>query len=118
MFREILPVGKMSLRWSLTVLGWITEQNIFESSFEYLKSILKMAENYNIRVIGIVFPQSPNFKKTGSFGRYGIRRSEAPALLEKESKTWSLCIRILFFGMKIKWVTMTTMIRWRTTRII
>lgn len=55
----------------------------FEASLEHLENILKMAENYNVSVIGIVFPQSPNFKKTGSFGRYGVRRSEAPKLLKR-----------------------------------
>ena len=42
-----------------------------------------MAEKRGVYVIGVVFPQSPNFKKTGAFGRYGIRRSEAPALLKE-----------------------------------
>ena len=55
----------------------------FDASLEHLENILKMAENYNVSVIGIVFPQSPNFKKTGSFGRYGVRRSEAPKLLKR-----------------------------------
>ena len=69
----------------------------FESSFEYLKNVLKMAENYNVRVIGIVFPQSPNFKKTGSFGRYGIRRSEAPALLKRIQDLESVYPNFIFW---------------------
>ena len=30
-----------------------------------------------------MFPQSPGYRKTGSFGRYGIRRSEADSLLNE-----------------------------------
>ena len=48
-----------------------------------MKNILQNAENYGVYVVGVVFPQNPNFKKTGSFGRYGIRRSEAPKLLKE-----------------------------------
>ena len=55
----------------------------FYASLAHLENILKMAENHNVYVIGIVFPQSPNYRNTGSFGRYGIRRSEAPALLKE-----------------------------------
>lgn len=58
----------------------------FEAAFEHLKSMIKMAENRGVYVIGVVFPQSPNFRKTGSFGRYGIRRSEAPAILGRLEK--------------------------------
>lgn len=58
----------------------------FEIAFDHLVNIVKMAENRGIYVVGIVFPQSPNFKKTGAFGRYGIRRSEAPAILERLEK--------------------------------
>ena len=42
-----------------------------------------MAENYGVYVIGVVFPQSPGFKNTGAFGRYGLRRSEVPMLLKE-----------------------------------
>ena len=49
----------------------------YYSSFNHLKNILMMAENYGVYVVGVVFPQSPGFKNTGAFGRYGLRRSEA-----------------------------------------
>ena len=55
----------------------------YYSSFNHLNNILMMAENYGVYVIGVVFPQSPGFKKTGAFGRYGLRRSETPALLQE-----------------------------------
>jgi len=55
----------------------------YYASLAHLKNILQNAENYGVYVVGVVFPQSPNFKNTGSFGKYGIRRSEAPKLLEE-----------------------------------
>lgn len=64
--------------------AWMSElSSNYYASFEHLKNILQMAEEKGIFVVGIVFPQSPAFRETGSFGRYGIRRSEAPALLEE-----------------------------------
>ena len=69
----------------------------FEVSLEHLQNVLKMAENYNVKVIGIVFPQSPNFKKTGAFGRYGVRRSEAPALLKRIQNLESVYPNFIFW---------------------
>lgn len=64
--------------------AWMKKNSAaYEANLEHLKNILKLAEKKDIYVIGVIFPQSPNFKNTGSFGRYGIRRSEAPALLEE-----------------------------------
>ena len=60
-----------------------SESKNYYASLGYLRNILQAAENRGIYVIGVVFPQSPGFKKTGAFGRYGIRRSEAPKLLNE-----------------------------------
>ena len=66
---------------------WMDSESLnFYTSLDYLEDILQKAEEYDIYVVGVIFPQSPNFKKTGALGRYGIRRSEAPALLEKFEK--------------------------------
>lgn len=67
--------------------SWMkSDSDKFEIAFDHLKNIIRMAENRGIYVVGVVFPQSPNFRKTGAFGRYGLRRSEAPALLERLEK--------------------------------
>ena len=64
--------------------AWMESQSEnFYVALSHLQNILKIAENRNVHVIGIVFPQSPNYRNTGSFGRYGIRRSEAPSLLKE-----------------------------------
>ena len=55
----------------------------FDSAFAHLASIIRLAGENDIVVVGVIFPQSPGFRQTGSFGRYGIRRSEMPAIMER-----------------------------------
>lgn len=55
----------------------------FTENLGYLKEIIEMANERKIIVIGVEFPENPNFAKTGAYGKYGIRRSEAPALLQQ-----------------------------------
>lgn len=69
----------------------------YYAALSHLQNILKMAENHDVTVIGVVFPQSPNFRKTGSFGRYGIRRSEAPALLKEIENLKSIYPHFVFW---------------------
>ncbi len=63
---------------------WMSfESANFEASFNHLEKLIETSEEHGIYVIGVVFPQSPKYKDTGSFGKYGILRSEAPALLQR-----------------------------------
>ena len=55
----------------------------FDSAFAHFANIVRLAKENDIVVVGIIFPQSPEFRQTGSFGRYGIRRSEMPAIMER-----------------------------------
>jgi hypothetical protein len=48
-----------------------------------LKTIIQTCKTKNINVIGVIFPQNPKYKETGAFGRYGLLRSEAPALIDE-----------------------------------
>ena len=73
-------IGK-TIEYDSTWMSFASDN--FYASLSHLRRILEISENYGIYVIGVVFPQSPNFKNTGSFGKYGILRSEAPALLQK-----------------------------------
>ena len=57
--------------------------NLIEDSKAALVSIIKEAAKRNIRVVGLIFPQSPAYAKTGSFGRYGLRRSSAEKLISE-----------------------------------
>ena len=64
--------------------AWMkTDSSAFYANLEELRDIVESAREDGVIVVGIIFPQSPNFKKTGSFGRYGLRRSEAPGLIQK-----------------------------------
>lgn len=54
-----------------------------DNSLAALDTIIRVAANKNVTVIGIIFPQSPAYKKTGAFGRYGMRRSLAKKVIER-----------------------------------
>ena len=54
-----------------------------DNSMAALDSIIRVAANRNVTVIGIIFPQSPAYKKTGAFGRYGMRRSLAKKVIQR-----------------------------------
>ncbi len=47
-----------------------------------LESLLFQTDRLGLNVIGIIFPQSPDYRKTGSFGRYGPQRSVAVSIIE------------------------------------
>ena len=77
-------------------LSWRTEPEVAQDSNEHdkywnliddskavLVSIIKEAAKRNIRVVGVLFPQSPAYAKTGSYGRYGMRRSSAKKLIKE-----------------------------------
>ena len=53
-----------------------------ENSKAVLKEILKKAEENKVFVVGVIFPQNPKYKKTGAFGRYGVRRSHAKKIIQ------------------------------------
>lgn len=61
---------------------------IFSGDVDKLKEIVRLAKERDIVVIGVMFPISPYYKKTGSYGRHGMRRSHAEKLIE-EIKTWA-----------------------------
>lgn len=52
-----------------------------ENSLKALDTIIRVAANRDVTVIGVIFPQSPAYKKTGAFGRYGMRRSYAKKVI-------------------------------------
>jgi hypothetical protein len=42
-----------------------------------MENLIKQASEKNIYVIGIIFPQAPQYKETGALGVYGLQRSIA-----------------------------------------
>jgi len=70
------PFVETDSSWTTTnswLVGW---------QMKRLRDFLQKAEERGIYVVGVVFPQNPRYRETGSWGRYGPRRSEMPALLD------------------------------------
>lgn len=69
--------------WETSVCGWdstsLTPRGI-KMAMDTLVNLIETADKRDIYVIGIVFPVSPNYKKTGRFACYGTRRSVADSL--------------------------------------
>ena len=61
---------------------------IFSGDIDKLKDMVRLAKERDIIVIGLIFPISPYYKKTGAYGRHGMRRSHAEKLID-EIKTWA-----------------------------
>lgn len=53
------------------------DQSGYEYNLEKLKEILDFAQKRKIQIVGIIYPQAPGFSKTGAWGRYGPRHSDA-----------------------------------------
>ena len=48
-----------------------------------LEELIQQATEKDVYLIGIIFPQSPRYRETGSFGRYGPQRSVAKRIIER-----------------------------------
>ncbi len=57
-------------------------QNYIAKSLDVLRQMIESASSRNVFLVGVVFPQHPGYKKTGAFGRYGLRRSMAEKIIE------------------------------------
>ena len=55
----------------------------YRQNFNYLVQMIEACQEKNITFIGVITPQNPRYKETGSFGKFGIRRSVAPTLIEE-----------------------------------
>ncbi len=55
----------------------------YYANFRRLESMITAAENQGVTLIGVIFPMSPGYRNTGSFGRYGIRRSKVESLIQE-----------------------------------
>ncbi|MCQ2054876.1 MAG: TIGR02171 family protein [Fibrobacter sp.] len=67
-------------------------QQALDASMNALKTIIEESAKRKVKVIGTIFPMSPEFKKSEYYGYYGMRRSIAESLiseLEEMSSTYS-----------------------------
>lgn len=60
-----------------------TRSNLYYANFDLLKEILAETMAQNIKVVGVIFPQNPAYRNTGSFSFHGIQRSKAPELIQE-----------------------------------
>jgi len=63
--------------WSLT------SSDLIQTNLDTLISMIKACQKRNIILIGVITPQNPRYKETGSFGIYGFLRSQARELIQK-----------------------------------
>ena len=59
---------------------WYKDKSGFNFNYQKLTEILELAKNFDVRVVGVVYPQSPNFLKTIAWGRYGPTREAAKTI--------------------------------------
>ena len=59
------------------------EERYLDARLNELAEIVDSAAAKNIYVVGIIFPMAPQYKKTGSFGTYGLQRSKYPEKMKK-----------------------------------
>lgn len=74
--------------WGKTIVEG--DSNIIYAEMPALMTNLDMLENlamtcqeHNVILVGVIFPLNPKYRETGAYGRHGLRRSVAPALIEK-----------------------------------
>ena len=74
--QEEVPIKRDSM--------WYTnDSTIYYKNYNHLIDIIKDAAEHNIVVIGVEFPLSPAYRETGSYGMFGLQRSQMPQLLEE-----------------------------------
>ncbi|MCQ2106284.1 MAG: TIGR02171 family protein [Fibrobacter sp.] len=56
---------------------------LIEWQFILLEDFLRAAAERNVIVVGVVFPQNPEYASTGSWGRYGPTRSTVVHVMER-----------------------------------
>ena len=64
--------------------NWLdTGRDRLEETMGYLADIVELAAQRNIKVVGVEFPQNPNYKNVNAYGKYGLRNSDAPEIIER-----------------------------------
>ena len=63
---------------------WMESQpQEYDKNLNTLIGMIEACQQKGITLIGVITPQNPSYKETGSFGRYGLLRSQAPQLIEQ-----------------------------------
>ncbi len=65
---------------------WSDKPLTIRREMSNLQTLIEDAARKGVKVVGVVFPQSPEYANTGSYGRHGMRRSHALKLIEDVRK--------------------------------
>lgn len=65
---------------------WSDDSRRYELNYAQLEKVIQIAEQHDVVVVGLIFPLSPYYKNTGSYGRHGMRRSVAKQLIKRLEK--------------------------------
>jgi uncharacterized protein (TIGR02171 family) len=72
------PTVELDSNWS----SWILAKKNVAWNMKRLRNFLTELESTDVKVVGIIFPQNPKYRETGSWGRYGPKRSAARGYLD------------------------------------
>ena len=80
-------VGNEAAEWGVPLVesdsNWSkTQAQALDWNLARLESFAKEMDRLQINVIGVIFPQNPRYRETGSWGRYGPQRSAAAKYIE------------------------------------
>ena len=80
-------LGNESVEWGAPLVesdtNWsVTESYALDWNLDRLENFVKEMDRLQINVVGVIFPQNPRYRKTGSWGRYGPQRSAAEKYIE------------------------------------
>ena len=80
-------LGNESVEWGAPLVesdtNWsVTESYALDWNLERLENFVKEMDRLQINVVGVIFPQNPRYRETGSWGRYGPQRSAAEKYIE------------------------------------
>jgi len=78
----------MSGSWDIVPVEVLEDSIVDDNRSEYffrvfkeIETLIETCKKRNIHLIGVIFPQAPQYKETGSFGVYGLQWSYAEALV-------------------------------------
>ena len=80
-------LGNESVEWGAPLVesdtNWsVTESYALDWNLDRLENFVKEMDRLQINVVGVIFPQNPRYRETGSWGRYGPQRSAAAKYIE------------------------------------
>lgn len=96
----MMPSGKWGSAAVLHDLSWVTmETETVRENFIRMKDIINHSRSKGIKVICLVTPQNPGYRKTKAFGLYGAERSVAKDILDSIERMGAIMFDENKFGL-------------------